>query len=198
MKKAFSYLEILFILIIISFLIFSINFSNTYNSLKDAKDRIVLHLQYARYIAFIDNKEDILDEKWQMRLWSLKFQRCSETVGGLYYSMYSDTNTDTTHFSKSDCLKDPLTNKYLYSNSECKASKDESKYILLTKEYGIDKVDVSCNDTGSIGQIAFANDGNVYTNLKEFTKLDKKCYITLFKGKEKELITIEPNTGYIY
>ena len=61
------------------------------------------------------------------------------------YVVYSDKSGGTAHYKKSETLKDPLSNKYLYSSSSCKNRFDESRYVLLTKEYGITKVEVSCN-----------------------------------------------------
>lgn len=115
--------------------------------------------------------------------------------------MYSDTYGGTAHFKKTDTLKDPINSKYLYSNA-CSEDKlnDKSKYILLTKEYDIQKVDVSCNTTSTIGQISFGYDGKIYsqlgTNIKEITN---RCKITMYDSKDNSIdIAIEPKTGYIH
>jgi hypothetical protein len=107
----------------------------------------------------------------------------------------------TAHVKKEDTLKDPLNNKYLYSNG-CKDDliNDKSKDILLTKEFGIERVDVSCNTTSTIGQISFGHDGKIYsqlgTNIKE---IDKSCIIKLFDRQNNfKAIAIEPKTGYIH
>ena len=107
----------------------------------------------------------------------------------------------TAHIKKEDTLKDPMNNKYLYSNA-CVEDilNDKSKSILLTKEYGIDKVDVNCNTTSTIGQISFGYDGKIYsqlgTNIKEITKT---CIIKLMdKENNYTQIAVEPKTGYIH
>jgi hypothetical protein len=165
-----------------------------------ATDKIILYLNYARYIAFIDNKFDINDDEWERKRWSLKFQNCANTNDGMYYVVYNDMSGGTAHFKKSECLKDPMNNKYLYVQSNCEPSSNESKNILLTKEFGIKKVEISCNTTTTIGQISFGNDGKIYsslgTNIKEIIT---QCTIKLFNEDDNfTTIAIEPKTGYIH
>ncbi|MEA3497713.1 MAG: type II secretion system protein [Campylobacterota bacterium] len=198
-KKSFSLLELIFVIVLIAIISSTIIPKTKISKLNLAANKIILYLNYTRYIAHIDNKFDIEDDEWRKKRWTLKFQRCSSSVGGLYYAVYSDTSGGTAHFKKSETLKDPLTNKYLYSGSDCQNSYDESKYILLTKEFGVVKVDVSCNTTSSIGQISFGYDGKIYSKLGNTpVMITEPCRITLYNDKNEFVtISIEPNTGYI-
>ena len=200
MKKSFSLIELLLVILIIGIVSSMIQVKYMNNDINDAVKSLKLHLNYTRYIAHIDNKEDILDYEWRKKLWTLKFQRCSSSVGGLYYVIYSDESGGTAHFKKSETLKEPLSNKYLYSNSDCEVSKDESDDVLLSKKYNITEVKVSCNTTSAIGQISFGYKGSVFSKLGETpTEIKEKCEISLKNkdGKER-VITVEPYTGYIY
>lgn len=177
---------------------------NIKSNLNLAAEKIIIHLKNTRYQAMIDNKFNHLDEFWFRERWTMKFQNCSSKVGGLYYVVYSDKNHGG-HINKSETLKDPLTQKWLYSNYDCDASFDESKDILLTKEYAVTKVEMSCNATSTIGQISFGYDGKVYTKLGTKPEdtyknvLKEKCYITLYDNSNDNVtITVEPNTGYVY
>ncbi len=160
----------------------------------------MLYLQYTRYISFIDDKYEYNNLEYKKKLWTLKFQNCSKNIGGLYFVIYSDNDISTAHFKKTDCLKDPLTNKYMYSNNDCNANQDESKYILLTKQYGIKKVYLSCNTTSTIGQISFNSNGSIYSSLgSDPQEIIKRCYLYLYDKNDHNItITIEPKTGYIY
>jgi len=130
--------------------------------------------------------------------------RCSFNVGGLYYVIYSDTNK-LGHANVNESLKDPLSQKWVYASNKCKQNQYWDKNVLLTKEYGVSKIVVSCNSTNAIGQFSFGYDGKVYTKLTNETygshknELKKPCMITLY-GKTNENVTIivEPNTGFIY
>jgi len=200
MKKSFSLIELTIVLTLIA-IVLSIAIPKQKNSKLDlAVDKLVLYLNYTRYIALIDNKYDIDDKEWEKKLWSLKFQRCSKEKDGLYFVVFSDESGGTGAFKKSETLKDPLNNKYLYSGYDCEPSKNESKNILLTKEYNIAKVEVSCNTTSTIGQISFGYDGKIYSSLgMNIKKIMEPCIITLddFYGN-KAKIKIEPETGYIH
>ncbi len=202
-KKSFSLIELVFIIVIIS--IISVQFipKNFKSNLNQAASKIIVHLKNTRYQAMLDNKFNHSDEFWFRERWTLKFQNCQKSIGGLYYVVYSDSNHGG-HINKTETLKDPLTQKWLYSNYDCIASSDESKDILLTKEYGVTEVEMSCNNTSTIGQISFGYDGQVYTKLGTKSTdtykyaITKPCLITLYdKSDDKVTIEIEPNTGFI-
>jgi len=194
-------MEIIFVLIIISIITSQIVPKSQISKLNLATQKIISYLNYTRYISHIDNKYDIKDDEWERKRWTLKFQNCNKDIGGLYYIVYSDTYGGTAHVKKEDTLKDPTNNKYLYSNA-CQEDfiNDKSKNVLLTKEYGIVKVDVSCNTTSTIGQISFGYDGKIYsqlgTSIKEITQA---CNIKLIDSKNNfTQIIVEPKTGYIH
>lgn len=203
-KKSFSLIELIFIITVISIVSLQFFPKNFHSSLNQAANKLIIHLKNTKYQAMLDNKFDHEDEFWFRKRWTMKFQKCSKTIGGLYYVIYSDTNKGG-HVNKEETLKDPLSQKWLYSNYDCNASFDESEDILLTKEYGVVDVNVSCNNTSTIGQISFGHDGRVYTKLGSNStdtyknELKEKCYITLYDNKQNNVsIIIEPNTGFIY
>lgn len=176
-------------------------FKSQTSQLQLASDKIILYLNYTRYIAHIDNKYDINDSQWNRKHWTLKFLKCSEKIGGLYYNVYSDTQGGSAHYLKTDTLKDPLNGKYLYSNACQKDTlNDKSKYVLLTQEYGIINIEVSCNTTKTLGQISFGYDGKIYSSLgKNIQEITEQCRIKLFdKQNDFTEIAIEPKTGYIH
>ncbi len=201
LKKSFTLLELIFVVLLLAIITSVLIPKNRISKLEIATDKIVLYLNYARYIALIDNKYDVDDIEWERKRWTLKFKRCSSSIGGLYYNVYSDTNGGTAQYGKTDSLKDPMNNKYLYSfNCEEDTLNDKSKYVLLSKEFDIEKVEVSCNTTSTIGQISFGADGKIYsqlgTNIKE---IDETCTIKLYdKNNNFNTINIEPKTGYIH
>jgi len=203
-KKSFSYIELIFIIVIVSIISTQFIPKSLDSKLELARDKVILHLKNTRYQAMLDNKFKYDDEFWFRERWTLKFQNCSKSVGGLYYVVYSDNNHGG-HINKNETLKDPLSQKWLYSNYDCDASFDESKDILLTKEYGVTKVDISCNNTSTIGQLSFGYDGKVYTKLGTKStdtykyEIKEQCILTLYdKSNTNVSIVIEPYTGYIH
>ncbi len=206
-KVAFSLLELIFVIALIAIISSTLIPKTKISKLQMATHKIVLYLNYTRYIALIDDKFDTKDD-WELERWTIKFKNCTNIEDGIFYRIYSDKG-HTGKAKKEECLKDPLTNKYLYTNyCDEDIMGDRSKYILLTKEFSVEKVEVSCysqNGSKTIGKISFGNDGQVYLSSSEnsdtnnIVPLDKQCTIKLFDEKDNfTTITIEPKTGYIH
>ena len=204
-KKSFSLIEVIFVLLILAIITSQSNLKNNLSKIKLAKQQIIMHLQYVRYIAMIDNKFDNTNSLWFRKRWTIKFLNCQNKIGGIYYIVYSDKNLNG-KISKSETLKDPLSNNYLYS-FQCKEDKlyDKNKSILLTKQYNIKSINISCNKTATIGQLSFDNNGELHSKLstKKYDfdkyKIEDDCIIEITNyNKNKEIITIAKNTGFIY
>jgi hypothetical protein len=205
-KKSFSFLEIIAVIAILGifYSAFILKFEPKDTQLEVATQRLILYLKHTRMQALIDEKFDSNDNLWHKKRWSLKFLRCKQEVGGLYYSIYSDKNR-TGQIAKDETLKDPLTKKYIYSDNSCEVKEDRSQYVLLTKEFNINHVEVSCNDTDSLGQLSFGSYAEVYTKLPDTENkhyeylLKKPCEISLYNTNgDISVIVIEPQTGFIY
>jgi hypothetical protein len=204
LKKTFSLIELIFVILIIGIVISSFQIKNNVSKLNLAHEQLILHLKYLRYIAMLDNKYDDNDSLWFRKMWTIKFLNCQKKFGGYYYVIYSDKNKNGA-ISKSESLKDPLTNNHIYSY-QCKEDSlfDKSKFVLLTKEYGIKDIQISCNETNTIGQLSFSNNGNVYSKLATKSnklgkyEIEEICYISLKDGnKNEKIIKIYPKTGFI-
>jgi Tfp pilus assembly protein PilE len=199
-KKSFTLLEIVVVLILISLVIVIAYPKKQIDNLHLASQKLLIYLNYTRMIALMDNKFTYNDTQWEKKLWTLKFQRCSKAEDGLYFVVYSDESGGTAHFKKSETMKDPLNNKQLYMQSDCIAKDDESKNVLLTKNYGVSSVELSCNTTTTIGQISFGYDGNIYSSLgQNIQKVTQPCIITIKDDEmNRNQIQIEPFTGFIH
>ena len=204
MKKSFSLIELIFVVLILTIIGSYINIKIQDNKLNDATNRLLLYLKETRYQALTDKKYRRDDDLWHKKRWTLKFFRCNKNVGALYYTIYSDVNK-TGHPSFDESLSDPLTNKKIYSTNRCEIVGNRSKYVLLTKEYNINDIEISCNNTSSLGQISFGNDGKIYSRLSSYEneykeyEIKKSCTIELksLKSGSREII-IEPNSAYVY
>lgn len=202
--KAFSLIELILILSILAILSY-ITFPKTkQNELDLITSKIILYLKQTRYQALIDNKYDPNDERWHKQRWSMKFFNCKKSLGGVYYSIYSNKNNSGIP-SANDALKDPLTKKNIYSSNSCNENSSNSKYVLLTKNFHIEKINLSCNSTNSLGQIAFGADGRIFSRLSSKINEDNKyeikkpCTLRLtHKNGDYKEIVVEPTTGYIY
>lgn len=203
MKKSFSFLELILTLILLTFLYTIFIPKHNINNINQLTDKLSLYISYVRYKALIDEKFENTDYLWHKKRWTIKFFRCRDEEDGIYFSIYNDKNK-TGHPSTEDSLKDPLSNKYIYSSNYCKENSKNSKYVLLTKNFDIQNVDISCNSTSSLGQLSFGVDGKVYSKLSAYEnesdefEINSPCEIKLrTKNGEEGTILIENTTGYV-
>ncbi len=203
-KKSYFLFELIFVILLISYFSYSLFPKNNQPEFKVAIDRLILYLNQTRLQAFIDDKYDVSNPKWFRKRWTLKFFNCSESVGGVYYSIFSDINMKG-HPNADESLKDPLTKKYIYSSNKCEENNSNSEYVLLTKKFGIKNITMTCNSTtSSIGQLSFGSDGKVYSKLSTEENdassylLNEDCIIN-FTSKKGDIVGIKiyANTGFI-
>jgi prepilin-type N-terminal cleavage/methylation domain-containing protein len=206
-KKSFSLFELLLVLAIISIIssiLYVNNSSRDYQTdkLNHITSQLILHLQYTRHLAMIDNQFNPKEEMWFRSRWRIKFLRCRNNKG-IYYTIFSDKNYKGTP-NKRESIKDPLTRKWLYVSNRCEAKEDEYENILLTKKFDITSIDLSCNRSSSLGEIIFDNNGKPYYKFgysgKDAFKysLSEPCNLILTdKNGAISVIKIENETGFI-
>ena len=202
MKKSYFLLEIVITISLIAFLYTLFVPKNKINNLEELTNRISLYLSYVRFKALINDKFELDDNLWHKKRWTIKFLRCRESDDGIYYTIYSDKNKSG-HPSAEDSIKDPFTRKNIYILYYCKENNSNSKYVLLTKVFGITDVNISCNETTSLGQLSFGSDGKVYSKLSNYEnesneyEIKEPCSIKFLQkdGKSSEVV-IYPDTSY--
>lgn len=202
-KKAFFLIELIFVILLLSFFSYLVVPKKIEPEFDTAVDRLIIYLNQTKLQALLDDKFNKSIPLWHKQRWTLKFFRCRESVGGIYYSIYSDKNMSG-HPGANDSLKDPLTKKNIYSSNSCQENSSNSEFVLLTKKFGIESINISCNDTSSLGQISFGNDGNVYTRLSNIDNdsnsylLENNCLIEFKSNNNKtKTIKIYAKTGFI-
>jgi len=202
-KNAHLLIELIVVIVILTLSSYFIIPKQIDTKLYDASNRLLIYLEQTKNQAFIDDKFSLENDLWHKKRWTLKFFRCRESVGGVYYVIYSDNNMSG-HPGSDDSLKDALTKKNIYSSNLCEENKYNSSYVLLSKKFNITNVEISCNSTSSLGQLSFASNGKVYTKLSNkagensLYELVEPCFIKLInKDNKTKTIKIEPNTGFL-
>jgi len=212
MKKAFTLLELVFVIVVIG-IISSIVLSDVKtNRLRDAATQLVEHIYYTQYLAMKDDKFNV-DSKWYEERWQIRFTSdgIAETGYTSAYAIFSDFNgAHSTHPEFNELAKDPLTgdaisggvtNAVLYS--------DDGVYqkANLGISYGVDSISFSssCQYYGSM-RIAFDHLGRpikgnigsttVNSNIDTLKYITSTCEITLHSGADSITISIEPETGF--
>lgn len=200
MKNSITVLEFILTILLISIFYTSFIPKQTTNKLDIITDRLIVQLKYLRYKSMISSVYYPDEINWHKKRWSIKFFRCNKNVGGIYYNIFSDTNK-TGHVNQIESLKDPLSNKFIYSSKFCTEELENSKYTLLSKKHDINNIEITCNSTSSLGQLSFGYEGRIYSKLSDDAfdnEINESCIIDLISNKYgKRSILIERTTGFI-
>lgn len=212
MKKAFTMLELIFVIVIVGIIAAVIIPSTSTNPLREAAIQLVSHIRYTQHLAMMDDKFEV-DDKWYEERWQIRFTAdgISETGYTAAYAVFSDFNgAHSTHPELNELAKDPLTgdaisggvtNAVLYDDNGVFAKANLGVY------YGIDDITFSpsCQYYGSM-RIAFDHLGrpikgnigspSVNSNIDSLKLITQRCEITLHADAESVTIGIEAETGY--
>ena len=188
MKRAFSLIELIIVIIVIGILYSSVNYSLADTSLNQAADQLIYHINYTRHLAINDNKMQyypINDSKiemnrskyWFKQWWQIRFSTFDDNGQTHYwYEIFSDVpyNSSTKNFDAQANLptsawqisiaKNPLNHKLMIGH--CGASQypdcnDADDKLDLTKKYGIVKLKFT-NFYSNSPRLVFNNEGNIF------------------------------------
>ncbi len=210
MKKALTFIEVIFVIVIIGIIsaLIAPNFKD--ESLIKAANQVANHLRYTQHLALLDDKFDPNDKYYYKGNWQLHFGKSDYTNKKYAYTIYSDKPTYQGNPELKEMAKNPLNPKqYLsggYSGILYTTNEKATKELNIGKKYGIEKVEFK-NCGSSAQRISFDYlgrpiYGNLKTNEKLYSRLIRKtCHIWLCKDtscNQKIIIAIEPETGYIH
>ena len=173
MKKAFTMIELVFVIVVIGILAAVIIPSTKTNPAQEAAVQLLSHIRYTQHLAMIDDKYDAANANWFQNRWQIRFT-------GDTYSIVSDNNTN-----------------FAVNPSNSAANLQN---IDLNDDYSVAvsyNAGSSCPGPNSI--ISFDHLGRpligvLTTNYGQL--MTTPCQITLTSGAETVNIDINSETGY--
>ena len=87
MKKAFTMMEIIIVIVVIGILAAVVIPRTGSNQLAEAAVQLISHIRYTQHLAVVDDKFDANEAKWHQRRWILRFQE------NLVYTSISPNNS---------------------------------------------------------------------------------------------------------
>ncbi len=220
MKKAFTMIELIFIIVVVGILAAVAVPQINRNSLVEAADQVAAHIRYTQQLAMNDNKFDPGDPNWFKKLWRIQFSytNAKGSAEGWTYTVYYDSTmsgnpnggADLSDLSRVDFAIDPQNpNKILSAGFQNQAinrnAERINKKLNLSKTYDIRNVEfTNCGDRANqtivfdsygrpMGQVANSN--------VPYDKLfvgQNPCVIRLTNAAgEIADIFIQPETGYV-
>jgi len=223
LKKAFTLLELVFVIAVVGILAAIIIPNTRTNPLREAAVQLVSHIRYTQHLAMVDDKFAIDDVNWYKKRWTILFNSDNYTDNEESYTIYNDLNAngnpDITSTNK-EVAVDPL-NKEKYMSGGFSGENDLDirdlettpadfmgmKKYNLGKAYSITSLTFSsnCKFSGST-RLAFDHIGrpligkissysSVYMNNRI---LESQCKITMANSENNITIAVEPETGYAH
>ncbi|MFT5836015.1 MAG: prepilin-type N-terminal cleavage/methylation domain-containing protein [Sulfurimonas sp.] len=226
MKKAFTMIELVFVLVVIGILaaVMIPNMQST--KLREAAIQVVSHIRYTQHLAMVDDKFDSKDNDWYQERWRIRFKKDlvysiltpSGTTSNVWaYTIYSDNSHDGNP-NLSEMAINPLNaNQYLsggYNDTLHLDDEKSMKEMRLGTKYGIHEVSFSGGCRSDILYIYFDHLGRPFNSMNTTSPyelastgwhklLTSECKISLCEGTctgtssdTEVVISIHPETGY--
>ena len=219
MKKAFTLLELVFVIVIIGILATFIIPSTKTNPVQEAAIQLVSHIKYTQHLAMMDDKFNAADSEWYKTMWQIRFTNGSDGSDGMIaYAIFSDwKNTHTSHPELDELAKDPLSGDVItggVTNAIHYLSDGVYSKANLGATYGILDLDFSssCNNSmrisfdhlGRPNNMELSSSTSYVDAMSEL--ITQTCSISicsvadcsLASDGQKATILIEPETGYTH
>jgi prepilin-type N-terminal cleavage/methylation domain-containing protein len=213
MKKAFTLLEIIFVIVLIGILagVAVFYFRANDSELVQAKNQLINHIRYTQHLALMDDKFSPSDRDWYKGRWRISFSGSSDypqTSNYVYYNIYSDSPDYRGGIDKeNEVAIDP----YKGARLGVETDGDKSRLITnLVQQYNVEIVSV-CDSDGK--DIVFDVIGRPYkfnssTDLGTDSLPNSRAYQNLLTSSceiklrhletgEPATITIHPETGLV-
>ena len=225
MKKAFSLIELIFVLIIIGVLSAIMLPSIKTNPLDEAAIQLLTHIRYTQHLAMIDDRYNVdrIDSNngdiiWYKERWQLVFSKSDFTDNEEAYTIFSDTAGNSTgDASASEIAINPQnTNQIMtggYGETKAIDIRDKDGFkgmqsLNIGKKYGISEVTLSGGC--SHNRISFDYLGRPFTGkqssmhspyniggTQRLIHTDEGCKITLTHSSGKTVsLKIRRETGF--
>jgi len=116
MKKAFTMLELIFVIVVVGIISVMIAPSFGGNNLRQAADQVVSHIRYTQHLAMMDDKFDVNDATWFKERWQLQFvekirtttSSSSPLVSVWSYTIFSDDSNHDANPNSGDTVASSL------------------------------------------------------------------------------------------
>jgi type II secretory pathway pseudopilin PulG len=205
-RRAFTMMELIFILVIIGILAAVIIPKSRDTRLREAADQIVSHIRYTQHLAMMNDVFDPNDNEWYKERWQIFFEQDSDLWS---YTIFSDADKDGA-IDETEIAINPQDSSKRLTGIASGAILDTviTKGLNIGKTYGIKGANgiefANCNDDGSL-TIAFdylgrpmSRNPSTYTmSYHEDYLIAAPCTITIKENSGGSInITIQPETGF--
>jgi prepilin-type N-terminal cleavage/methylation domain-containing protein len=215
MKKAFTMLELVFVIVIVGILSYFVSSSFQRNPLREAADQVVSHIRYTQHLAMMDDRFNPNNRQWYSEMWIFWIRSVHDVNNNneqeWFYEIFSDRPGNGGLYNGNSTIEeeaiDPLTKETL-GNGSFDNTVDDNKMINLTRKYGINNIVFTGGDNinhNLITRVAFDSLGRPYRDADPNLNVNwynmmliSDMNITLINSDGNVTITVTKETGYPY
>jgi len=221
MKKAFTMIEFVFVLILITILAVNIFPRIKTNHLNEAAIQLVSHIRYTQHLSMIADKYDASDQYWFKKRWQIVFINSAKANYKYAYTIFSDSSGNSTGDPNVvEIAKNPENPSQLMtggsSGGEARLGYNHKKFpgmkkLNLGMSYGI--TDITFSSSCSVnrsrrisfdylgrplkGKLGGASGGGNSSAYEDNNLIQSNCIITLTDGENDIQIKLTPETGFV-
>jgi prepilin-type N-terminal cleavage/methylation domain-containing protein len=172
MKKAFTMMELVFVIVVIGILLAIIIPRIHTDKINEAGVQILGHIRYTQHLAMVDDKYNALDSNWFLGRWQISFSNANATRSYRIFSerigAYNGNPDSNVAYTNSEVARNPLdSQRYLIGVRDNNfANSDDTRLtsdLDIGTKYGISQFVVSGGNTGSTANsILFDHLGRPY------------------------------------
>jgi prepilin-type N-terminal cleavage/methylation domain-containing protein len=210
MKKAFTLLELVFVIMVVGVLSAILIPKTERSPLTEAAVQLLSDIRYTQHLAVIDDKFDAQDANWFKKRWQILFGKNIKSNSQWAYTIFSDTSGQSSgDANEAEIAINPMNpNKRMtggYTGSDAldynNANFVGMKKFNLGSTYGVDDIQFTCGQRLAFDHIGRPMRGDQSTMTGAYHSgsdrlLKQDCFITLVKDNKHIMITIKPETGY--
>ncbi|MDD3476113.1 MAG: type II secretion system protein [Sulfurimonas sp.] len=202
MKKAFTMMELIFVIVVISILAAIVIPRTGSDKLQEAATQVVSHIRYTQHLAMVDDKFDVNDADWYRERWQIRFRRNSGASG---YVIFSDSVNTQGNVNNGERAIDPLTGEGMDGFLDYKDADLTRSYNIVGDNTGIVQSCFTADGslvTSNRGVFSFDHLGRPYSGVSNSTSavqylITGNCDLTLTDTNGASVaIRVHPESGY--
>jgi prepilin-type N-terminal cleavage/methylation domain-containing protein len=213
MKKAFTLMELIFVLVIMGILASVILPRTKKNSLQEAAIQLASHIKYTQHLAMTDDTYNSSDSQWYKARWQLVFGKNSNSDDKVAYTIFSDQPSYGGDANLKEIAINQLNSSQVmsggYTGSNKLNVKSESflgmKSLNLGLKYGITSYKLQNGCSGArisfdyLGRPLKGDSSSLKGPYRAGTKrlIDRDCEIIISDSTGSVMIVVKKRTGNI-
>ena len=176
MKKAFTLLELVFVIVVIGIIASAILPRMNDTHVQEAAVKLLENIRYTQHLALVDDKYQPSSNNWYKNRWQITFNR----------NTYSIVSNNTTLYAKDPQTQDDIKDVEMKEISSISFSGGCAGSSTISFDYlGRPLVGTLTSTTAA------------YTSNNDGKLLQTDCSITLSDGETSLMLKLRPETGYI-